>query len=144
MNPMRQKLSDFTLIKALMENARVPISELARRFGVSDTAIRKRLKKLERDGVIVRYTVEVDPKKLGFNVVAIIGIDTMPEDLLPTISKLKEMDEVIKLYTATGDHMILIECWLRDSKELERFLKKLENMKGVKYVRPAIILERIK
>jgi len=141
---MRQKLSDFTLIKALMENARVPISELARRFGVSDTAIRKRLKKLERDGVIVRYTVEVDPKKLGFNVVAIIGIDTMPEDLLPTISKLKEMDEVIKLYTATGDHMILIECWLRDSKELERFLKKLENMKGVKYVRPAIILERIK
>ena len=144
MNPMRQKLSDFTLIKALMENARIPISELARRFGVSDTAIRKRLKKLERDGVIVRYTVEVDPKKLGFNVVAIIGIDTMPEDLLPTISKLKEMDEVIKLYTATGDHMILIECWLRDSKELERFLKKLENMKGVKYVRPAIILERIK
>ena len=138
------RISDIQLIQILRENARTPFVKIAEMLGVSEAAIRKRVKKLERTGVIRKYTIEVDPKKIGFEITALIGIDTKPENYIPTIEKLKEMQEVNSLYSSSGDHMILIECWFKNSKELTQFIKKLEKIKGVTRICPAIILEKIK
>jgi len=138
------KISDIELIMLLRKNARMTYSELAKHFGVSDTAIRKRIKKLESEGVIRGYTVEVDPRKLGFNAVAIIGIDVKPEYYVSLIDELKNMKEIVSLYATTGDHMILAECWFRTSDDLARFVRKLREMEGVTRICPAIILEKIK
>jgi len=127
-----------------MKNARTPYVKIAKMLGVSETAVRKRVKKLEKMGLIKRYTIEVDPKKIGFEIRALIGIDTKPERFISTLEKLKAMEEVISLYSASGDHMILVECWFRDSKELTSFVKKLEVIEGVTRVCPAIILEKVK
>ncbi|HDJ89760.1 MAG TPA: Lrp/AsnC family transcriptional regulator [Thermoprotei archaeon] len=138
------RISNLQLLKILRENARIPYTEIARILGVSETAIRKRIRKLEKDGVIKKYTIEIDPKKIGYNVTALIGIDTAPEYLFQTIERLKNMDEVISLYSSSGDHMILIEGWFKDSNELSIFIRKLEKMNGVLRICPAIILEKIK
>jgi len=127
-----------------MKNARTPYVKIAKMLEVSETAVRKRVKKLEEMGVIRKYTIEVDPKKIGFEIRALIGIDTKPERFISTLEKLKVMEEVISLYSASGDHMILVECWLKNSKELTSFVKKLETMEGVTRVCPAIILEKVK
>jgi Lrp/AsnC family transcriptional regulator for asnA, asnC and gidA len=138
------RISDIELIELLRQNARMPVLELARCLGVSEAAVRKRLKKLEEEGVIERYTVRVNPKKLGFKVEALIGLDTKPECYIPVIERLKQMRRVLSLATASGDHMILLECWCRDSEELVRFVRELEAVEGVIKVCPAVILERIK
>lgn len=138
------RFSDFELIKLLMKNSRTPYVKLGELLGVSETAIRKRVKKLEEDGVIRRYTIEVDPKKLGFKVNALIGLDTVSERFIAVIEELKAMEEVLSLYSASGDHMILLECWFKDSDELTRFVKRLESIRGVTRVCPAIILEKLK
>ncbi|MEX0568278.1 MAG: Lrp/AsnC family transcriptional regulator [Candidatus Njordarchaeota archaeon] len=139
-----RKISDYDLLMLLRKNARASYTELAKHFGVSDTAIRKRIKKLEDEKVIIRYTVEIDPKKIGFNIVALIGIDTLPEQYISIIEDLKKRKDVISMYSSTGDHMILIECWFRNSDELTKFVKDLEKMRGVTKICPAIILEKIK
>ena len=138
------RFSDFELIKLLMENSRTPYVKLGELLGVSETAIRKRVKRLEEEGVIRRYTIEVDPKKLGFKVNALIGLDTVPERLIAVIEELKAMEDVLSLYSASGDHMLLLECWFKDSEELARFVKSLESIRGVTKVCPAIILEKLK
>ena len=138
------RISDLELIRILMKNARTPYVKIAKMLEVSETAVRKRVKKLEEMGVIRKYTIEVDPKKIGFEIRALIGIDTKPERFISTLEKLKVMEEVISLYSASGDHMILVECWLKNSKELTSFVKKLETMEGVTRVCPAIILEKVK
>ena len=138
------RFSDFELIKLLMKNSRTPYVKLGELLGVSETAIRKRIRKLEEDGVIRRYTIEVDPKKLGFKVNALIGLDTVSERFIAVIEELKAMEEVLGLYSASGDHMILLECWFKDSDELARFVKRLESIRGVTRVCPAIILEKLK
>ncbi|HDJ66675.1 MAG TPA: Lrp/AsnC family transcriptional regulator [Nitrososphaeria archaeon] len=138
------RFSDFELIKLLMKNSRTPYVKLGELLGVSETAIRKRIRKLEEDGVIRRYTIEVDPKKLGFKVNALIGLDTVSERFIAVIEELKAMEEVLGLYSASGDHMILLECWFKDSDELTRFVKRLESIRGVTRVCPAIILEKLK
>ena len=138
------RFSDFELIKLLMKNSRTPYVKLGELLGVSETAIRKRVRKLEEEGVIKRYTIEVDPKKLGFKVNALIGLDTVPERFIAVIEELKAMEEVLGLYSASGDHMILLECWFKDSDELARFVKRLESIHGVSRICPAIILEKLK
>jgi len=138
------RFSDFELIKLLMKNSRTPYVKLGELLGVSETAIRKRVRKLEEEGVIRRYTIEVDPKKLGFKVNALIGLDTVPERFIAVIEELKAMEEVLGLYSASGDHMILLECWFKDSDELARFVKRLESIHGVSRICPAIILEKLK
>jgi len=138
------RISDFTLVKLLMENARTPYVEIAEKLGVSEAAVRKRIKRLEGFGVIKGYTIDVDPKKLGYEVSAIIGLDMGPEYLLKVMEELKNKEEVMKLYLTSGDHMLVVECWFKSSQELSSFVKSLESREGVRRVCPAIVLERVK
>ena len=138
------RISNLNLIKILRENARTPLLEIARMLGVSEAAVRKRLRRLEREGVIRRYTVEVDPRKLGYNVVALIGVDTKPEHYIPLLERFKRMGEVVSLYASSGDHMMMAECWFRRPDELTAFVERLRRFKGVVRVCPAVILEKIK
>jgi len=138
------RFSDLDLIKILFENARMPYVKIAERLGVTETAVRKRIARLEREKIIKGYTVQVDLRKLGFEIDALIGVDTKPEYFLHVLQRLKNMDEVISLYSSSGDHMILAECWFRNSEELTKFVEKLESMEGVTRVCPAILLEKVK
>ena len=140
----QNKISDIELVKILERNAREPFIKIAKIFNVSETAVRKRVRKLEREGVIRKYTVDVDFRKLGFKIHALIGVDTKPENYMMVIEKLKAMEEVKSLFSSTGDHMLMLDSWFKDSDELASFIKKLENIEGVTKICPAIILDRLK
>jgi len=138
------RISNLDVLKVLMKNSKTPFLEMARLLGVSETAIRKRIRKMEEDGVIRGYTIDVDPKKIGFEINALIGLDTEPEVYLQTIEKLKKMEEIKSLYSSSGDHMIMMEIWFKNTEELSKFVDFLNSMDGVKKVCPAIIMEKIK
>ncbi len=138
------RISNLDVLKVLMKNSKTPFLEMARMLGVSETAIRKRIRKMEEDGVIRGYTIDVDPKKIGFEINALIGLDTEPEVYLQTIEKLKKMEEIKSLYSSSGDHMIMMEIWFKNTEELSKFVDFLNSMDGVKKVCPAIIMEKIK
>lgn len=138
------RISDLKIIEILRENARTPFLRIAKALGVSEAAIRKRVKRLERSGVIKKYTIDVDLRKMGFEANALIGLDTKPESYLLVIEKVKSMKEAVSIYATSGDHMILLECWFKNSNELIDFCKKLEAIQGVTRVCPAIIIEKLK
>jgi len=138
------RISNLELVKLLKKNSRASYVEMARHFGVSETAVRKRVRKLEGSGVIKRYTIDADPKKIGFEVDALIGIDAKPEKYIHVLEKLKPMKEVMTLCSSSGDHMLMVECWLENSRSLTKFVKALEKMEGVTKVCPAIIIEKMK
>ncbi len=138
------RISNFELIKELMKNSRIKYTELAKRFDVSEAAIRKRIKQLEKDGVIKSYTLVVDHKKLGFQIDALIGIDTAPEKYVRVIEMLNNDENVLELYSTSGDHMIMIRVWFRDYNELSEYVKRLEQDPRITRVCPATIVERLK
>ena len=138
------RISNLELLKKLKENSRISYVDLAKRFGVSETAVRKRMRKLEESGVILKYTVDVNPKKIGFEVDALIGLDTRPEKYIEVIEKLKASKDIMTLCSSTGDHMIMIEAWFANSTELAKFVKVLEKTEGVTKVCPALVVEKIR
>ncbi len=135
---------DLQILRILASNARASFAELGRALGMSDVAVMKRVRKLELQGVIVRYTVEVNPRKLGYNLVSMTGIDVEPQYLFEVLERLKSMDNVKFLAITSGDHSVMAVIWAKDSDELARIHRELSRTTGVKRVCPAVILDVIK
>ncbi|ASJ06093.1 HTH-type transcriptional regulator LrpA [Thermococcus pacificus] len=136
---------DRIIIEMLTKDARTPFTEIAKVLGISETAVRKRVKALEESGVIKQYTVVVDPSKLGYNLVSLTGVDTLPEKIFEVANKLKEFEFVREVYLTSGDHMIMAEIWARDGEDLSDIISnKIGKIEGVTKVCPAIILEKLK
>lgn len=138
------RISNLKILSILRKNARTPYVKIAKQLNVSETAVRKKIKQLEKQGIIKRYTIEIDLKKIGFEVSALVGVDTKPESYLQVIEKLKEMKEVVSLYPSTGDHMIMFECWFKKMRNLKSFIRRLRKIEGITKICPAIILDKIK
>jgi Lrp/AsnC family transcriptional regulator for asnA, asnC and gidA len=135
---------DLKIIEILVKNARTPYVDIAKEVGISDVAIIKRVKRLESLGVIKKYTVVLDPKKLNYNAVSIIGIDVEPQYLYDVINELRNKDYVKYLSLTSGDHSIIAVIWARDNDEMARINKEIASITGVKKVCPSLILEVIK
>ncbi len=138
------RISDIDILNELRKNSRIPFLKIAKKFKVSEATIRKRVKNLLMKGVIKKFTIEIDYRKIGFQYFVILGIDTYPEGFIKLIEKLKRYENVLDLYTSTGDHMIICNLIFKSSSELNKTIKKLEKNKYVKKVCPAIILEKVK
>ena len=140
----RNKISDLDIIMILMTNGRKSFVEIAKELNVTETAIRKRVKRMEKEGIIHGYSIEINPKKLGYGVKAVLGIDTTAQRYMSVIQEIKKLKEILKLYSSSGDHMIMMECWFENHEELDKFQKGLEKIKGIIDICPAIITEIIK
>lgn len=138
------RISDMQIIEVLLHNSNKKNTEIARELGVTEAAVRKRIEKLERNGTIRAYTIDVDVRKLGYKIKALIGVDVSPERYTSIIEKLKIDDTVKTLYTASGDHMIMFEAWFKTQSELNDYVKKLNRMWGVTKTCPAIIIDKVK
>lgn len=137
--------TDREIVELLRSNARIAFLDIAKSLRISESTARKRIKELEKNGVIKTYTAIVDPSKLGFGGVALVGIDTKPEKFLDIARKLTEFGNIRFVATSTGDHMIMAEIWMEDSRGLRDFISSnIESMDGVIRTCPAILMERLK
>ena len=136
---------DLEILKMLQGDSRIPFTEIAQELKLSESTIRKRVQKLQKKGVIKKFTIEIDPSKIGIRTVAIVGVDVDPTKLLTAAQKLCEIKKVRSVATSTGDHMIMTEIWTKDGRELTKLIsEKIAKIDGVKKICPAIILEKLK
>jgi len=136
---------DLKVLKMLQEDGRLPFTEMAGKLKLSESTIRKRVQSLQKKGVIKKFTIEIDPPKIGMNTIAIVGVDVDPTELLDVAQKLCRIREIRSVATSTGDHMIMTEIWTRDGRELTKLIsEKIGKINGVKKICPAIILEKLK
>jgi len=131
---------DEIILNALIADSRTSFVELAKRLRITEAAVRKRVKNLEENGIIQHFTVKVDPSILGYNSVAIIGIDTDSGFLPEIYGALRRMRNVKYASLSSGDHMLMFEAWCRDQKELSSLISHIKKMRGVTKVCPAILL----
>ena len=135
---------DLGIVEILSKNSRTSFMEIARKLKVSESTIRKRVSNLEKKGVIKKYSLVVDTSKIGFDNVALIGVDAEPEKYLDVAKRLSEFNEVRYAATSAGDHMFMLEVWTKNGEELRAFSDKLKGLEGVTRICPAIIKETLK
>ncbi len=116
---------DKEILRSLMENARKPILEIARKVGVSGAAIHQRLRKLEASGLIAGSKFIIDPKVLGYKTMAFVGVYLDKAVSNPkAVSQLQEIPEVIECHYTTGNWSIFIKILCKDNEHLMNVLNK--------------------
>jgi DNA-binding Lrp family transcriptional regulator len=122
--------TDLKLLKLLYDDSRRTLRELGRELGLSISAVRKRVEKLERKGVIKKYTVAVDYRKLELGLTAFLNLEVDPKELGNLVRQLSHYREVCEIHRITGNHNLLVKVRSRDVNSLNRFLEKITNSSG--------------
>ena len=85
---------DKNILNELRENARAPYAELGKKLSVSPATVHVRVEKKRQAGIIARTKVELNEKRLGYDVCCFIGINLKAAgDYKPTIDKLDQIEE---------------------------------------------------
>jgi len=135
---------DTRILRRLNENARKSFRDIARELRVSISTISNRVKRLEKEGIVLGYAPLLDEKKLGYDVLAVIGIRISKGKLLEVQRKIARDDRVVDVYDVTGDYDSMIIARLRNTRELDTFIKRLVAMENVERTYTHVVLNVVK
>jgi Lrp/AsnC family transcriptional regulator for asnA, asnC and gidA len=142
---MSTEATEKRILSVLEEDAQASYAEIAERAGVSKPTVRKYIRKLEDEGVIVGYSADVDPKKLSGQSIAIVGIDVESERYVEVTRELKRVEAIEALYTSSGDHTLMAEVRAGDGDELGEVIDgRIGRIDGVVAAHPSFLQERLK
>jgi Lrp/AsnC family leucine-responsive transcriptional regulator len=114
--------TNLRLLAELQEDGRIGLAELGRRIGMSAPAVAERVQRLERAGVIAGYRAELDPRRLGYAVAAVVRVRPSPGQLQRIPEVARETPEVTECHRITGDDCYLLMLRLRSIDDLEEVL----------------------
>jgi len=139
---------DRKIIRELQENARISNQDLAERVNLSPSPCLRRVRNLEKQGVIAGYTAVVDQEKYGLplNVFVQIRLERQTEELINAFeSKVHDIEEIMECYLMTGSNDYLLHIVSDNLKSYERFMReKLTKIDGIGSVETSITFSQIK
>ena len=142
---------DEKILELLSENSKLTTHQISKKTLIPVTTVHNRIKKLENEGIIKKYSVKLDNKKIGKNIAAYIHI-VVDYRLLKEIKmsqyelakKLKQHALVEEASMVTGGTDIIIKVRVKDIDELDDFVtKKLRNIDGIEKTQTMIILNEV-
>jgi len=113
---------DRRIIELLQVNGRASNARIARDVGVSEGTVRRRLRRLVQSEVI-RVVAVPDPDKMGFNTVALIGVQADPDKIDAVAENLAQLSETQYVSLTTGSFDIFVWVALPNSEQLGNFLR---------------------
>jgi len=120
---------DLKLLKILRENARTPYSKIAKELGISESAVRKRISRLIKAGVIKKFTVEYEIRN---EIRAVVLVKTQPPVPVPEVSKnIMRISGVEAVYEVTGEYDIVALVRVQSVDDVNRFIDEIRSIPGV-------------
>jgi Lrp/AsnC family transcriptional regulator, leucine-responsive regulatory protein len=110
------------LLRELIADPRLTMSELARRVGLSPPAVTERVQRLRQSGVITGFRTEVDPAALGLPVTAYARVRPLPGQLDRVAALARSMDRVTECHRITGEDCFLLKVHATAVEELTEVL----------------------
>lgn len=139
---------DRRLLAALQDNGRLSATELAERVGLTTSPCLRRLRRLERSGVIRGYAALVDQEKVGLPVSVFVSVklERQREEALERFERaVRACPEVVECYLMTGPRDYLLRVVVKDLSAYERFLKDtLTRVEGVASIESSFALSQVK
>lgn len=140
-------LMDRKILRVLMEDASLPIAEVARRVGLSQSPCWSRIQKLEADGTILKRVALVDPLSVGVGLSVFVTLeagDHTPKWLERFAAGLAAMPEVVEAHRMAGEADYLLHVAVRDVAAYDAFYKRLIAVAPMRNVTSSFAMERMK
>jgi DNA-binding Lrp family transcriptional regulator len=131
---------DKKLLLALRDNARASTARLARSVGRSRTSVQSRLERLEREGVIIGYSVRVAPEHELGAVRAHVMIKIGPKEARAVTAALKAIPQVRVLHSVSGEVDLIAVAATASVAEMDEVIDRIGALDGVERTTSSIIL----
>ena len=114
---------DVRILGLLASEGRLPLTELARRLGLSSPSVTDRVRRLEADGVLTGYTARIDLASVGYPLVALVRLRPVPGRLREVEALLQQTAECIECDKVTGEDCFVARVVLRSIQHLDQVLE---------------------
>jgi DNA-binding Lrp family transcriptional regulator len=131
---------DRNLLGLLQANARESTANLARKLGVARTTVLARLARLEREGVVVGYTVRLGQQEADRGVQAYVGITTEPKSARTVTQKLGRFTELRQLCSVSGEFDYIALLRAESPARLDVLLDEIGQIDGVIKTTTSVVL----
>jgi DNA-binding Lrp family transcriptional regulator len=135
---------DVALLRALNQDARKSYRDLAKELGLALSTVSSRVKRLEQQGYVTGYVPVLDPQKLGFDLVVIVGVKISHGKLLEAQKRIAKLARVFGVYDVTGEWDSMVLARFRDREELNEFIKELLTLPYVERTGTQLVLNTVK
>lgn len=131
--------TDLQLIDALQHDAAQRLEDLARKVQLAPSSVHERLRRLERDGIIQRWTIDLDAAALGLGVLAYVGIRaTRPcSEMLPALTPIEAIEEC---HSVAGELSMLLKVRVASTAALLELVERLRQIPGIEGTETTIVL----
>ena len=134
--------TDKLILACLIENARMPYTEIAKKLNVSAVTIHGRVKKLEKRKIITGATLKINYETVGYTFTAYVGVilgRTIESEKI--IKKITLIPEVTVASVISGQYGILCKVRCKNTKHAKNIIYKINNINGVLRTESMISLE---
>ncbi len=135
---------DHRIVALLRENARRSFQDIGGRVALSAPAVKRRVDRLERDGVIRGYSANVDPSAIGWNTHAFVELfcegRMSGEEVRTAVG---EHPEVEAAYTIAGGPSAILHVRASDTQHLEQALERIRETEGVIRTETQVVLSTL-
>lgn len=131
---------DRDLLALLQADARRSTAQLARQLGIARTTVVARLARLERDGVVVGYTVRLGQEAERPAVMAHVGITLQPKRGREVVDQLKRLPELQQLLSVSGDVDYIAVLRAESTARLDALLDQIGEIDGVQKTSTSVVL----
>lgn len=140
--------TDLAILRVLLADSRRTLNDIGAEVGLSPTTCWTRIKRLESEGVIQRYAIQIDRGKLGYqdSVIVQLTLESHSDETLYEFGKvLSAIPEVVEAYLVSGDYDYYIRIAVRDTRDYERLLReKLYKIPGIRHSKSHFVLRVLK
>ena len=123
---------DRKILNILQENSRASYTHIANKLGISEATVRYRVKKLIANGVINKFTVLLDPKKIGYPTTGILMVKITPDHFEETSEQISDLIETYHVFQNTGEYNLVAVVHAHNLEHLSNLRKTIEMMPGVR------------
>jgi Lrp/AsnC family transcriptional regulator for asnA, asnC and gidA len=138
---------DWAILRSLRKNSRQTYTEIGRRLSLAHSTVYDRIGKMEKTGVIRKYSVILDPKKAGMKfLTAILTVFTDPKESETVAEGLAKRGEVLEVFTSLSEELCVIaKIVAEDQEKLHALIAQFVALvPGVLRVRTSIITKTYK
>jgi len=134
---------DRKILALLVKNAKTPFLEVAKMCNVSGSAIHQRVNRLMQAGVITGAHFSIDPKKLGLQTLAYVGVYLENARVFnDVLQQMNKIPEIIQCHYTTGQYSMFIKVYAKDNSHLKEVLSdKLLSIQGISRTETFMSLE---
>lgn len=140
--------TDRRLLTLLQEEGRITAVELAERIGLSPTAVTERIKRLQRDGIILGYAARLAPEKLGRGFLAFVEVTldkTTPDVFDRFAAAAGRLPDIIECHMVAGGFDYLVKVRVADMTAYRKLLgEAILSLPGVRETRTYAVMEEVK